>query len=97
MRVDYTTRGFELIERRKYGTDTNCRLVQQSSAIDGERSDSIDNPGSSYLWFGQDHHLNREEVADLIKNLRAWVDTGSLVVAEEKIVSSTQSESGGAG
>lgn len=53
------------------------RLVSQSSTI-GDYDDSFDKPGSSYLWVGDNHHLNREEVADFITHLQHWVETGDL-------------------
>ena len=53
------------------------RLIEESSAIGGYR-DSLDKPGSSYLWVGEDHHLNRKEVSGLIKRLQFWVDNKRL-------------------
>lgn len=44
----------------------------------------MDNPGSSFLWVGNDHHLNREEVTELVSRLLWWLKTGHLVVDEEK-------------
>lgn len=47
------------------------RVVAQSSAI-GDYEDSFDRPGSSFLWVGDDHHLNREEIAELVDALEKW-------------------------
>ena len=76
MRVKTTERGFPTIVHPKYASDEGeTRLVQQSSAI-GDYADSFDKPGSSYLWLGDDHHLNREEVRELIRHLSKWCATG---------------------
>jgi len=58
------------------------RLISESSAI-GNYDNSIDNPGSSYLWIGQDHHLNREEVAELIEYMRHWLEHGKLKILRQ--------------
>lgn len=82
MNVRETPRGFERIDRAKHADElVMCRLVQQSSAI-GPYDDSASRPGTSYLWLDENHHLNREEVAELIEHLSAWVKTGSLKVAK---------------
>ncbi len=72
-------RGFPTLVHPVYvakGNDDD-KLVMQSSAI-GDYDDAFDKPGSSYLWFGQNHHLNREEVAEVVKYLKRWLKTGSL-------------------
>jgi len=76
MKVTKNRRGFDIIERDNYAEEGKSRLVQESSAV-GDYDDSFDNPGSSFLWVG-DHHLNREEVTDLISFLQQWADTGHL-------------------
>lgn len=48
-------------------------FLGESSAIDFDNDDSLDNPGSSYLWFGRDFHLNRSEVLELIHLLSYWL------------------------
>lgn len=58
------------------------RLVSQSSIV-GDYEDSLDRPGSSALWIGDEHHLSREEVAEFVEHLNAWLKTGSLEVVEE--------------
>jgi len=77
MKLEKTNRGFEWIGHPDYLTNEPTRLVSQSSVI-GNYEDSVDRPGSSFLWIGPDHHLNREEVTNLIAALQSWVETGSL-------------------
>lgn len=80
MEVKYNVRNFQYIELPEGET------LQQSSAI-GDYEDSLENPGSSFLWIG-DEHCDREAVKDYLddgffsKNLEphieAWLTTGSL-------------------
>ena len=79
MRVIKTDRDFRVILHNKYASKPKkeTRLVQESSAI-GEYRDSCDKPGSSFLWIGADHHLNRKEVSGLIKRLQFWLDNKRL-------------------
>ena len=74
-----TQRGFTVVEHEKYADEarTQTRLVQESSAV-GDYNDALDNPGSSFLWVGQDHRLNREEVEDLIDRMAEWLVMGRL-------------------
>jgi hypothetical protein len=74
-----TERGFQIVTHEIYVADPpeDGRLVQASSAI-GDYEDSFDRPGSSFLWVGRDHHLNREEVAELVARLSHWLSTGRL-------------------
>ena len=78
MKAIRTERGFVLVE---HPTHTNKpkdeRLIQESSAI-GDYENSFDMPGSSYLWVGARHHLNREEVRELIDHMENWLETGRL-------------------
>lgn len=76
-----TNRGFEIVLHAKYPPEPGdpIRLVQASSAI-GDYEDSLEHPGSSFLWVGQDHHLNREEVAELVARMQTWLETGSLAI-----------------
>jgi len=69
-----TIRGFTVIEHEKYQNIPGefTRLIQESSAI-GDYGDSGDNPGSSFLWVGQDHHLNREDITELIQMMQYWL------------------------
>lgn len=80
-----TSTGFELVEEsiypppaREIETPTS-RLVQQSSAI-GDYEDAFDKPGSSFLWIGKQHHLDREQVEELRDRLTAWLETGTLEI-----------------
>lgn len=72
-------RGFQYIMETGYPPqpDWAPRVVCQSSAI-GNYPDSFDKPGSSYLWIGENHHLNREQVAELATALQLWLSTGKL-------------------
>ena len=86
MRVTQTQRGFQAVVHEVYPPKEppqEERVVQQSSAI-GEYDDSLDKPGSSYLWVGKDHHLNREEVAQLVKHLQHWLKTGQLIIENKE-------------
>lgn len=83
MKLIMTNRGFEVVEMVEASEERTSRLVQQSSVI-GDYSDSENRPGSSYLWVGADHHLNREEVAELRDRLTAWLLTGSLRLKGEQ-------------
>lgn len=81
-----TNRGFEWITHPTYGnlpSEGSDALVRESSLI-GDYEDALDRPGSSFLWIGQHHHLDREEVAELIERLENWVDHGSLKTDREQ-------------
>lgn len=84
--VQYTGRGFEYIEIPSYDKKgEKVGLVQASSAI-GNYDDSMGWPGSSYLWIGEGTnrpHLDREDVAGLVRHLQNWLETGSLKIEEE--------------
>ncbi len=79
MKKTTTERGFQIITHdanlEKDGKD--IRLVQQSSAIDSSK-EGMEQPGSSFLWIGKLHHLNREEVKELRDSLTHWLKTGKL-------------------
>jgi hypothetical protein len=80
MKAETTPRGFRVVSHPGYDADESRgekRVVQESSTI-GDYEDSLSRPGSSYLWVGEHHHLNREEVAELAEYLRAWLATGRL-------------------
>jgi|GEM_PF-3411062 len=77
-------RGFRDITHQTYPADelvaqfgSSARIAGESSAI-GDYPDSMDKPGSSYIWIGEAHHLDREEVAQLIRALSIWLNTGRL-------------------
>jgi len=81
MQVEYNARGFEII-------DLKPGFLKQSSAI-GDYDNSLDLPGSSFLWFYEEH-LSREECqerlekgkfeSNLIPHIQAWLKTGSLII-----------------
>lgn len=78
MKVVKTERGFEVLEHPAYPTTgQSVRVAQQSSAI-GPYGDAFDRPGTSYLWLGDHHHLGREDVAELVRHLNNWLETGKL-------------------
>lgn len=79
MNVERSDRGFQYLRHDTYLPENakHSRLASQSSAI-GEYEDSMERPGSSYLWIGEHHHLNREEVAQFVAHLQDWLETGSL-------------------
>lgn len=72
-------RGFRVVEHEKYQNEPGemTRLIQESSAI-GDYENSMELPGSSYLWVGCDHHLNREQIQELIDRMKYWLETGRL-------------------
>ncbi len=74
MKAEVTGRGFAVVTHEKYQNKRGemTRLIQESSAI------------GDFLWVGQDHHLNREEVAELVSRLQHWLETGRLKVDETK-------------
>lgn len=76
MKETITERGFRLVTH-KYNLGGEGRLVQESSAI-GHYDDSYAKPGSSYLWLGEEHHLDRTEVAMLRDYLDHWLTNGRL-------------------
>lgn len=81
MTVTKTSRGFDVITHQSGSNE--CRystLVQASSSI---RDDNLGIPGSSCLWIGDDHHLDRVQVAELVMYLRRWLATGRLVGTED--------------
>jgi hypothetical protein len=78
MKLVENSRGFFVIEGNEYPDQEKVsRIIQESSAI-GDYSDSFDRPGSSYLWIGNNHHLNREEVLQLVKYMNNWLKNGRL-------------------
>lgn len=77
MKIETTSRGFNALLHEAYPAVDLIRLAVESSAV-GDYPDSLDNPGSSFLWIGQHHHLNREEVKEFCDYLQRWLETGSL-------------------
>ncbi len=78
MKVKVSGRGFQYIEHPDHITGEPKVLVAQSSAI-GDYEHSLSQPGSSKVWLGSDepHHLNKEDVSELIKRLQYWVHSGT--------------------
>ena len=76
MEKRYSERGFPYLHHPPY-IDGSDAIIRQSSVV-GSYSDSLDRPGTSCLWIGSEHHLNREEVAALIGHLQSWLDTGEI-------------------
>lgn len=91
MKASKTERGFICVEHEVYPPTSGGvprdpkakQLIQESSAV-GDYEDSFDKPGSSYLWVGEDHHLNREEVAELVERMTIWLRTGRLETEEKR-------------
>ena len=79
MKIGKTARGFTIIEEEKYQNERGVftRLIQESSAI-GNYKDAWNYPGSSFLWVGEDHHLNRKQVRELIRHLQYWLNNKHL-------------------
>ena len=79
MEIIATGRGFACVIHTVYVSSPpeKTRLIQESSAI-GDYDDSFDKPGSSYLWIGRDHHLNREEIRELIGLMTGWLKSGHI-------------------
>ena len=73
MRTIKTDRGFKIIEHPTYPGNDPDRLVQESAAVGGY-DDSADRPGSSFLYVGAEHHLDRGQIALLITALQHWLD-----------------------
>jgi hypothetical protein len=73
MKTEQTDRGFRYLMHDIYGnTSESARLISESSAI-GNYKDSMSRPGSSFLWVGEHHHLNREEVNQLVDYMNHWL------------------------
>ena len=77
MEIKQNQRGFKFIEYPQYLNGENKFLIGESSVI-RDYKDSFKKPGSSCLWIGNDHHLNREEVQELINHLKYWLKNKTL-------------------
>jgi len=80
MRIERTPRGFFCVVHPAYAGKNEgeeIRVIQESSAI-GDYEDSMVKPGSSFLWVGENVHLNREEVEQLVGLMNFWLKTGRL-------------------
>jgi len=85
MKYELSNRGFGFIMHTTYHANTpeDTRLISESSAV-GDYEDSFERPGSSYLWVGDNHHLNREEVEELVIRMQGWLLTGRIPSGEEE-------------
>lgn len=79
MKITKSDRGFQFIMWPNHVDGEKTRLVSQSSATDLEHA-----PGETWLWIGEHHHLDVDEVSELIGHLQAWVKTGSLKTQPKK-------------
>ena len=84
MKVVRSERGFEFLDHPAYlkSDAEHSRLASQSSAV-GDYEDAMARPGSSFLWVGQHHHLNRDEVKEFAGYLQRWLDAGQLAPKEK--------------
>ncbi len=75
-------RGFEYLVHPTYPPGNpraaNERLASQSPIV-GDYEDSLERPGTSALRIGDNHHLGREEVSQLVEHPTYWLETGSFV------------------
>lgn len=78
MKLVKTSRGFLQLLMPQYVDEKMTVVVGESSAI-GTYVNSLQCPGSSFLWIGQNHHLNRRQVRVLIGVLTNWLVTRRLV------------------
>ena len=79
MKTTVSDRGFAMIRHPEYlNPHEETRIIGESSAI-GDYRDSFENPGSSFLWLGDKHHLNRKEVREVVSALQQWLTSGRLV------------------
>ena len=83
MQIDYNQRGFQVLVAESYPERLPTRLVGQSSVV-GDYDDALERPGSSAIWVGDEHHLSREQVMQLIDHLQCWVETGYFVVEGDR-------------
>lgn len=78
MFLKMSDRGFTTLHHPNYINGQKYdRLVSESSAV-GTYEDSMDKPGSSFLWVGNAHHLNRDDVKELILFMECWLECGEL-------------------
>lgn len=85
MKLVKSERGFIFLDHPAYlEPHETKRVVSESSAV-GDYEDSLEKPGSSFLWVGEDHHLNREEVSQLVQCLQSWLDKGRLPLKVPKL------------
>jgi hypothetical protein len=89
MKVTTSPNGFECVPcgsfQPNWFDDPKCLYVLRTSGAVGHYADSKERPGTSYLWVGNRFHLDREQVAELIAHLQAWLKTGHFAVSEEEM------------
>ena len=78
MKIIINDRGFQYLHHPSHWHPHEESVIALQSSAIGDYEDSIDRPGSSFLWIGDDHRLNREEVQELIQHLIHWTKTGKL-------------------
>lgn len=80
MKAEKNQRGFITVTHEKYTEpNTDERIIQESSVI-GDYENSFQKPGSSFLWVGENHHLDREEIKELVERMEYWLKNGRLEV-----------------
>jgi hypothetical protein len=72
-------RGFAFVMHEAFESQQPTRLISESSHI-GDYPDSAARPGSSGLWVGNDHRLDRQQVQELVDRMQHWLATGRLAV-----------------
>ncbi len=77
MEITRTSLGFGVVEHPSHPAHKMLRIVQESFM-----GKSCDEPGSSYLWIGEHHRLDRDEVSELNAILTRWLATGRLAKTE---------------
>ena len=83
-------RGYRWVDFPNDGTKTdpkkqNDMIVGEASAISTKYDDAFDNPGSSFLYIGRQHRLDREEVKQLIDVLKYWLENKLLPETMEAV------------
>lgn len=83
MKIETNIRGFRYITHPAYPDERQAVFpVVRESSIVGDYDDALDKPGSSALWVGENHHLNREEVTELRDALTHWLRRKRLPTGE---------------
>lgn len=76
MKIVERLSGLQALIHPNHDEDFDGEIASQSSAVDT----SLESPrgGSSFLWVGVNHHLNRSEVDEFTRYLQRWLSTGEL-------------------
>jgi len=77
VKLEKSNRGFQILTHPSYPEGIVSRLAQQSSIV-LDYPNAMKKPGSSALWIGDHHHLDREEVSMFVSHLNHWLRTGKL-------------------